>query len=158
MASFDKAILPGGEGKITVKIDTKGYSGKRSWGVMVYTNDPAAQKASLSLRANVKVPVYLSSRRVYLHAFEGQSSSKGILVRGKLAKPLTIEPVKFTLEGKANYTIEEVEEGRAFKIRFSSVPGPPQNVRGRLQLKTNYPEKPLLTIEVIVKIVKNTQQ
>ncbi len=158
MASFDKAILPGGEGKITVKINTKGYSNNRSWGVMVYTNDPGAQKAGLSLRANVKVPIHLSSRRVYLHTFEGQSSAKGIIVRGELAKPLTIEPVKFTLEGIANYTIEEIEKGRAFKIRFSNIPSPPQNVRGQLQLKTNYPEKPLLTIGVIVKIIKNTQQ
>lgn len=158
MASFDKAVLPGGEGKITVKINTKGYRGKRSWSVVVLTNDPKSQTSDLKIKADVKVPVYLSSYRVYLRAIEGQSATKEVLVRGELPTPLTIEPGTFTLDGIVKYTIEEVEKGRLFKIRFSNVPGPPQNNRGQLQIKTNYPEKPLVTIGLTVKIVKNTQQ
>lgn len=158
MASFDKAVLPGGEGKITVKINTKGYRGNRTWSVAVYTNDPSAQSTYLKLKADVKVPVYLSSYRVYLRAMEGQSTTKEVLVRGELPAPLTIEPGTFTLDGIVKYTIEEAEKGRLFKIRFSTVPGPPQNIRGYLQIKTSYPEKPFVTIQLTVKIVKNTQQ
>jgi len=158
VASFDKAILPGGEGKITVKINTKGYRGKRSWSVVVLTNDPRSQRSYLKIKADVKVPVYLSSYRVYLRAIEGQSATKEVLVRGELPTPLTIEPGTFTLDGIVKYTIEEVEKGRLFKIRFSNVPAPPQIKRGQLQIRTNYPEKPLVTIGLTVKIVKNTQQ
>ena len=157
MAAFDKAVLPGGEGKITVKIRTKGYRGNRTWNVAVYTNDPKAQKTYLAIKADIKVPVYLSSYRVYLRAIEGQSATKEVLVRGELPAPLTIEPGTFTLDGIVKYTIEEVEKGKRFKIRFSNVPGPPQDIRGQLQIKTNYPEKPLMTIMVMVRIVKKSQ-
>ena len=157
MASFDKAVLPGGEGKITVKINTKGYRGTRTWRILVLTNDPQAQKTYLSIKANIKNPVYLSSHRVYLYAIEGQDAAKSIILRGELPEPLTIEPEEFSLEGVATYEITEMEKGRRYKIRFSLVPGEPKFMRGHLKIKTNYPEKPTVTVVVTVKIVKKTQ-
>ena len=157
MASFDKAVLPGGEGKITVKINTKGYRGTRTWRILVLTNDPQAQKIYLSIKADVKNPVYLSSYRVYLYAIEGQDAAKSIIVRGELPKPLTIEPEEFTLDGAATYEIKEMEKGRRYKIRFSLIPGKPKFVRGHLKIKTNYPEKPSVTVILTVKVVRKTQ-
>lgn len=154
MASFDKAILPGGEGKIKIRINTKHYRGKRSWGASVYTNDPQHQKTYVRIKANVKAPIFASSYRVSLRALEGESITREIQIRGDLPEELAIEPLHFTLEGIANYTIEEVEKGRLFKILFYNVPGPPKSVRGRLDIKTNYPEKPLLSIQVSVNIMK----
>ena len=39
MASFDKAIPPGGEGKITLSVDTRGYQGKIHKTARIFTND-----------------------------------------------------------------------------------------------------------------------
>ncbi len=157
MASFDKAVLPGGEGKITVKINTKGYRGSHTWRVMVLTNDPQAQKTYLHIKAGIKTAVYLSSHRVYLYAIEGQDAAKSIIVRGEQPEPLTIEPEEFSLDGVATYEIMEMEKGRRYKIRFAVVPGEPKFTRGHLKIKTNYPEKPSMTIIVTVKVVKKTQ-
>jgi hypothetical protein len=44
--------------------------------------------------------------------------------------------------------VEEIEKGRRFKIRFISIPGPPQTYHGFLNLKTNYPEKPEINIRI----------
>lgn len=44
--------------------------------------------------------------------------------------------------------MQEIEKGRKFRIRFTSIPGPAQAYHGILKIKTNYPEKP----EIILKI------
>lgn len=79
---------------------------------------------------------------------EGQSTTRVVDVRAELDRPLELTPTKFNLAEKLTYTIEEIEKGRHFQIRFTTLPGPPQTYRGYLKLKTNYPETPKITIRV----------
>jgi hypothetical protein len=67
VASFDPAVPPGGEGKITLKINTKGYQGSVRKSARVKSNDPEKPDIILALKATVKVPVYVSSRYVNLY-------------------------------------------------------------------------------------------
>lgn len=101
---------------------------------------------TLSIKAFVKALINLSPRYVNLRGTEGQSITGVVEIRAGLDKPLTLEPGQFDLEGKVKYTIEEIEKGRKFKVRFTNIPGFPQPYRGFLKLKTNYPEKPEVTI------------
>jgi len=57
VASFDHTILPGGEGKITLKVNTKGYEGKIYKSALVNTNDREQNAVHLGIKAFVKVPV-----------------------------------------------------------------------------------------------------
>lgn len=93
-------------------------------------------------------------RQVRLYGKEDQIITKMIEVSADLDKPLELRPVHFNLDEKVVYTIEEVEKGKRFNIHFTSVPSPPQAYRGFLKLKTNYPEKPELTIWIRVRIEK----
>ena len=54
-----------------------------------------------------------------------------------------------------NY-IEEIEKGKKFRIRFKSIPGPPQTYTGFLKIKTNYPEKPEITVRIRGRIGKKS--
>jgi hypothetical protein len=69
-------------------------------------------------------------------------------VRAEESMPLKLEEGYFDLGNKITYTIEEVEPGRFFRIHLATIPGPPENYRGVLTLKTNYPEKPQITIPI----------
>jgi hypothetical protein len=148
VASFDRTIPPGGEGKITLTVDTKGYQGKIRKSARVYTNDPKTRETTLNLMAFVKEPVYLSPRYVSLRGKEGERITRVVEIKAGLDKPLTLTPDQFNLEGKLTYTVEEVEKGRRFIIRFNSIPGPPQTYQGFLNFKTNYPEKPVINIRI----------
>ncbi|MBA7495458.1 hypothetical protein ES702_06045 [subsurface metagenome] len=108
----------------------------------------------LEVKAFVKVSIYLSSRYVNLRGKEGQSVTRVIEIRAGLDKPLTLSPSQFNLEGKLTYTVEEIEKGRRFKIRFTSIPGPPQTYHGFLNLKTNYPENPVISIMIRGQFIK----
>ncbi|MBU2499648.1 MAG: DUF1573 domain-containing protein [Proteobacteria bacterium] len=149
MASFERSIPPGGEGKIRFTLRTKNYEGYLFKSARVYTNDPNMREFTLSILAFVKAPIYLLPPYVSFYALKNQGDSLPLEVRAGLEKPLTLEASQFSLEGKVAYEIEEIEKGRRFKIHFTNLPGPAENYVGYLNLKTNYPEKPLINVRII---------
>ena len=148
MASFDHTIPPGGEGKITLKVHTKGYQGHIHKSAKVNTNDSALKIFNLGIKAFVKVPISLAPRYVYLAGVEGQAVTREVQIKANLDKPLILTPSQFSLEGKLIYTIVEAVKGQEFKVRFTALPGPPQNYYGFLKLGTNYPETPEISIRI----------
>ena len=148
MAEYDQAIPPGGEGKITLRVITKGYEGNIWKGTKVYTNEPINHVVILGLKAFVKPAIHLSSKYVYLVSNENQSITEVVEIRAELDRPLKLNPVKFNLEGKVTYSLEEIEAGRKFQIRFTNIPGPCEIYKGFLKLETNYPERPEITLRI----------
>ncbi|MGZ5428208.1 MAG: DUF1573 domain-containing protein, partial [Thermoanaerobaculia bacterium] len=51
---FDKVIKPGAEGKVTLTVDTKNFSGPISKTAILMTDDPSMPQTTLFLSANVK--------------------------------------------------------------------------------------------------------
>ncbi len=148
MAGFDPAVPPGGEGKITLKVNTRGSQGKVRRSVRVKTNDPKKQTVLLVLKATVKVPIKVSSRYIELYGKGDKEVRKTIKLTAELEKPLTLAVMDFTLENKLKYTMETVKKGKEYKIRFTSIPGIKENFRGTLKLKTNYSEKPEINLAI----------
>jgi len=100
------------------------------------------------MRVHVKVPISQSRRAVRLAGKAGEQASAVVEMRAMLDKPLKIEVDSFDLKGKVTYEIEELEEGRVYRVHLKNVPGPAETYRGQLKLKTNYVESPELTILV----------
>lgn len=96
----------------------------------------------------------VSPGRVDLYTLEGDSITREVEIRAQLDKPLALEPVNFHLLEKVTYKVEEIERGRRFKVRFTSIPGPAGTFRGSLRLKTNYAEKPFVEIKIRGRIGK----
>jgi hypothetical protein len=57
VARFDRAIPPGGEGKITLKANLKGYKGDVRKTATVDCNDPQTSRIKLALQGNVRALV-----------------------------------------------------------------------------------------------------
>ena len=148
MAHFDRAIPPGGEGKITLQLDTTGFQGPISKSASVHSNDPAAGVLKLTVTADVKVPVFVSSRHVFLQGLSGETLSRTIEVRAELDRPLQLTVSEFTLTGTLVYALREIEPGRRFEILIAALPLGPQSFSGFLKLKTNYPERPEIIIDI----------
>ena len=141
-------IPPGGEGKITLRVNTRGYVDRIRKSAKVNTNDPALNVVHIALLAYVKVPVYLSSHYVFLRGPQGARVTRFVEIRAGLDKPLALERGEFTLQGKVNYVLEEIEKGRRFKIGFTNVSDGSGSYAGFLRFKTNYPEKPFFDIRI----------
>lgn len=148
MASFDRAIPPGGDGRITLTVRTKGYKGAQGWSAKVITNDPRMNEALLSVKAFVQVPIYVKPYYVRLYGRGDVTVTRSVEIEAGLDKPLTLKPGQCDLAGKVTYTIEEVDKGRRFKVSFASIRGVAGSYRGFLNLETNYEEKPIVTIRI----------
>jgi len=153
VTSFDRSIPPGGEGKIALKFNSKGYSGRVRRTATVYTNDPKAPQETIVFEAMVKTPIMISESMVLLKGTHQENVTKTVDVKGELKEPLRLEPVEFTLDKKAKFNIEEVIKGKHFRVTFTSIPNVGNSYRGLLKLKTNYPEKPELVIYVMGKFI-----
>jgi len=118
----------------------------------VETNDPLMGQFTLGVKAFVQVPVSIAPRFVVLTGRADQAVSKSVRITAGLDKPLFLEPESFNLEGKVLYDIVEEEKGRAYVVHFTAIPGTPGNLSGFLNLKTNYTEKPLLNLQIRVRL------
>lgn len=127
---------------------TRGYQGKINKRARVYTNDPGHSLEVLRITAFVRAPIHLSARYVYLRGVTGQSITKSIKISAERDKPLKLKPALFNLGTKVTYRMEEVEMGKTFLIHFTNIPGPAETYHGFLKLKTNYPEKPEISIRI----------
>ena len=148
MADFDRAILPGGEGKINLEISTEGRFGRLVKRALVISNDPVNGRINISLTANVESAVRLSSVYVGFYAMPGQRITRVVDIEGMLGKPLELQPLDFNLPDDVEYKIEEVVKGKKFRVHFTNIPGQPHRFSGYLKLKTSYPEKPKIKIRI----------
>jgi hypothetical protein len=148
VASYDRSILPGGEGKITLRINTAGFEGRIRKAARVYTNDPKFPRETLVLDALVKTPIMLSQRFVFFQGTTQEIITRSIDIKGELDKPLKLEPVDYTLDKKVKFNIEEVTKGKHYRVTFTSIPNVGNYYQGLLKLRTSYPEKPELVIHV----------
>jgi hypothetical protein len=62
--------------------------------------------------------------------------------------PLELKVESFNIPEKVKYTIEEIKEGKEFKVTFSHIQESEEAYSGLLILKTNYMDKPTLRILV----------
>jgi len=146
---FDSLIPPNGQGKITVKIDTRGFDGPERWGVKVFTNDPKWREAVLDLRANINPVIVITGTAVLFTGKNDTPMTREVEISTGLDKPLILTPDRFTLSGKVTYSISEIEKGKRYRVTFQNVAGKPENYRGLLKLITNFAEKPDVTIWII---------
>ena len=149
VVDFDPLIPPNGEGKIKVKIDTKGFDGPERWVVKVFSNDPKWREAVLDLRANVKPVITLAGSPVFFTGKKNTPITGEVEISTELDKPLILTPERFTLSGKVTYSLSEIEKEKRYRVTFQNVAGKRENYRGFLKLKTNFAEKPDVTIWII---------
>jgi hypothetical protein len=99
--------------------------------------------------------IRLSQRNVHLQGRADERVRREVEIRAELDRELDLQPLPFNLKEWVSFRLEEVEKGRRFKVILETVPGPAKNYRGHLRLKTNYPEKPELTIWIRGRIVSS---
>ncbi len=130
-----------------MKLDTRGYSGRVSKSATIYTNDPKAKSRLISLEASIRSLITLSPATVFLHGQAGEVVKATVEVRAeKDAPPLRLEPSQFDLGEKVTYSLEEAETGKMYRVHLENAPGLSGVSYGQLVFKTNYPEKPVISI------------
>jgi len=94
VASFDKIIKPGEEGKVISHVDTKTFSGPIAKSILVVSNDPDRPQVNLFIKAIVKPFVdVLPNAYVRFSVIKGDTDSQNVILvsEEKTFKPVVAE-------------------------------------------------------------------
>jgi hypothetical protein len=129
-------------------VDTKGYRGNVSKSARILINNPRDKIHHVSVGAFVRQTITVSPENVLLAGKPGEIVVQTVEIRAGKNKNLTLGPLPFDLDHNISYTVETVKKGRLYRVHLTNRPGPAESYRGLLKLKTNYPERPELTIRI----------
>lgn len=163
-SDFTKIVPPGQEGKITLAVNTNGFSGAIAKTAEVYTNDP--QKARFTLMLDMVVATDETPQGKIVGPFlvgptdkwsgrapRGMSANGLIFINSKTGQPVRIS--KVTPGGEAfTVALQTLQEGTHYSLNFTSAPGLPLgNHRQLVKLTTDSAEQPELTLTLEVNVI-----
>jgi len=116
VARFDRAIPPGGEGKITLTVNLKDYQGPVWKSATIHSNDP--QKPSLVLNFHGTVRPYIEIRPASFVEFkagrEGQQEKTIDLIT--TSQPFQILKIENTLGDNITYYLKTIVKRRHYRL------------------------------------------
>jgi hypothetical protein len=150
VAHFDRAIPSGGEGKVTLTVDLKGYHGEVWKSATIFSNDPQMPRVSLSFHGKVRPFIQLlpaSSVQFKGKGREGEEKTIDIMAT---LRPIHIQKIENGLADKIRVRLETVDDGRHYRlkiIRFQKS----GKFFGFVKCITDFPQKP----EILIPIINN---
>ncbi|MEW6185362.1 MAG: hypothetical protein AB1585_06445 [Thermodesulfobacteriota bacterium] len=147
MAHFDRAIPPGGEGKVTMTVDLTHYQGPVWKSAVVYSNDPQRPSISISLQGKVLPHIEIRPEaRVRFGSGKDEQQEKTLefISHGQSFQVLKIEN---RLAGKVSVQLEPIIKERQYQVTVRNL-AVNQGYAGVLRFLTSHPQKPSLEIWV----------
>ena len=147
MAHFDRAIPPGGEGKVTLTIDLKGFQGPVWKSAMIFSNDPQNPMISLNIHGTVRP--HIEIRPAPYVQFRGIKESQ----QGKeidfitTSKPFHILRIENTLGEKITYRLETLVKERHYRLKITNHQKM-ERFSGMLKCFTDHPKRPEIQIMI----------
>ena len=148
MARFDRTIPPGGEGKITLEVKTKGFQGNVKKSARIFSNDPKTPQLTIAMKGSVWTPIQMKPRTVHLNGNVGDVFEKVVHLEGKKKDPLTLKVSSISIPDKVAVELKEVEKGRKYQLIVRNKVKKEGRYKGQIKLASNYPEKSEVVIQV----------
>jgi uncharacterized protein YgiM (DUF1202 family) len=145
---FDKIIPAGGEGKITLNVDTARFKGQISKSASVTTNDPSQPNMRLVINANVTTFIDVLPRDVVtFRQYRGEEKKQELTVRSNEGGKLDIKDVQVNGES-IRHEISRTSDSEHQLSVWLDKEAPIGNVSGSLKLLTSSAKEPNVTVTV----------
>lgn len=145
-ARYDRTVPTGGAGKVTLRLDTRGYDGKLKKTALVLSNDPREPRLILTLQGVVKTLVDVGpSSSVVFRGPADQQTQKVVDLVG--VKPFRIQKVENTLEGKVAHELEPLDAGKGYRLKLENL-AKQGSYAGAIRITTDIAKKPEITIRI----------
>jgi len=118
----------------------------------VYSNDPNRPQTSISMKGVVWAPIHVKPRYAQLTGSEGDEIKKEVRLTGQKTEPLILEIDSVSIPDKVEVTLEEKEKGRTYLLTVRDKGRVEAKYRGKVTLKTNYPDKPQIVISIAANV------
>jgi hypothetical protein len=156
VASFDKVIKPGGEGKVQTSVDTKSFSGPISKSVLLVSNDPERAQINLFIKATVKPFVdVLPQPYVRMSVVKGDSDARDVIIisEEKSFKPTITESSQPYVKAEITPAGEKDKlpgrPGEQYKLHITVTPEAPEGLlNAPIRVSTGVSQQPSVEIPV----------
>jgi hypothetical protein len=156
VASFDKLIKPGAEGKIITSVDTKNFAGPISKSLLVLSNDPDRPQINLFIKAMVKPFVdVLPQPYVRFAVVKGDSDSRDVIVfsEEKTFKPAVAETAQSYVKAEITPAGEKDKiagrAGEQYKLHITITGDAPEGLlNAPIRIATGVAQQPTVEIPV----------
>jgi hypothetical protein len=153
VASFDRAIPPGGVGKIVLTIKTEGYQGRVTKSALVKSNDPRQQSLSIFLSAQIRSYIVVEpALRALLQGVVGDEIRQVLQIRAGDGYPLQIRETSTNIGQWLDYRLVSKGDNSQYDLELQSKAQGQASVGGYIRLVTNHPKKPEVTIPVQLRV------
>jgi hypothetical protein len=153
VASFDKAIPPGGVGKIVLTVKTEGFQGRITKTAYVKSNDPRKQTLNLSLSADIRTYIVVEpAPRAVLQGVVGDDLRQILQIRAGDGYPLQIRDTSTNMTQWLDYKIVSKGGNHQYDLELRGKAQTQASAGGYIRLVTNHPKKPEVTIPVQLRV------
>ena len=155
LVSADRELAPGAGGTIVLEITTLNSGPRPVRGVTFQTNEAGRSLHRIALHLEVTPQISVSPERVYLEGITGQSPSQSVRIAGNLTEPLVLTEAGGSACEAAEviaHTLSPASRSGEYRLTVRSRLCGTGTGRTRLLFKTNYPQKPMLIVPVMVRL------
>jgi hypothetical protein len=148
-ASYDKLILPGAEGKITINFNSRGFSGKIDKTIEVKTNDPEHSQIHLKMTGKIRKLVNIQPEKVHLKGIIGEEISQTVTIT-LAEEAFNIVKVSLSKGTDIRYSMEQIELSgkKAYRLTVENIKKTEGRYLDYITIKTDRSDFPSLNIPV----------
>lgn len=150
MAEYDKVILPGQEGSVTLEVQGEKVSGVWSKSATIHTSDPKHPRLTVTVAGTIIRHVDVEPERVYLRGMFGEAAEADVTISSnEKKKDFKILEVSSNIDDKMTYKLVPDAEPGHYTIKIYKNPKlPTLNTWGSLYIKTNSENTPEKVVQV----------
>ena len=156
VASFDKVVKPGAEGKIVTSVDTKNFAGPISKSLLVLSNDPDRPQINLFIKATVKPFVdVLPQPYVRFAVVKGDTDSRDVIIfsEEKSFKPTVAEMAQPYVKAEVSPAGDKDKvagrPGEQYKLHITITGDAPEGLlNAPIRVATGVAQQPTIEIPV----------
>lgn len=148
-----KEVLPGGESRLTARLNLQGRSGPQSKSITITSNDPQNNQYVVTMNGTASQSLQMSTDRVMFGELRpGQEATQDIDIQTLAGTTMNIQGIETDNE-HVSVEQEKLESGQTrLKVKMRG-PLQPGNHNSMVRVKTDLAERPLIEIPVFASVI-----
>jgi hypothetical protein len=147
VARFDRAIPPGGKGKVTLNLNLKNFEGPVWKSATIFSNDPQVPMIALNIRGTVRPHIEIRPAPfIQFRGIKGSQQEKEIDFI-TTSQPFQILRIENTLGDKIAYRLESIVKGKHYRLKITNRQEM-ERYSGMLKCFTDHPKKPEIQVMI----------
>ncbi len=147
MASFDRAVSPGGEGKVVVTVNLKGVHGPFWKSAVVISNDPKTPSVTLNLKGKIQPAIEILPSLIVQFKGSGEGQRDKTIDLITHSRAFQIQRIENTAEDKIEYHLETLVPGRHYRLKIANR-RKAEKYSAMLRCLTDQPRMPEIAIPI----------